>query len=130
VNRSLQASLRRLTQATRPLALRSAGTVKSNNSIVHHIGRKSGRNYQTPVVAAEHGDDILIALPYGHRTDWMKNVVASGKASVVTRGQSVEVDQPRVVPMDEATMYFQPKEQKLHKRFAIESCLRVHRLTS
>ena len=57
-----QAALRRLTQVTRPLAMRSAGTEKSSTSIVRHVGRRSGRTYETPVVAVEHDDFFLIAL--------------------------------------------------------------------
>ncbi|MGO8861936.1 MAG: nitroreductase family deazaflavin-dependent oxidoreductase [Acidimicrobiales bacterium] len=124
----IQAALRRLTQATRPLAMRSAGKEKSNTSIVRHVGRRSGRTYETPVVAVEQDDSFLIALPYGERTDWMKNVVASGKAAVVTHGRTYGVDQPKVIPMAEATRYFGPKEQKLHRRFAVDTCLRVHRM--
>ena len=125
----IQRALRRLTQATRPLAMRSAGTEQSSTSVVRHVGRRSGRNYKTPVVAVEHDDSFLIALPYGERTDWMKNVLASGKATVVTHGQAYEVDQAQVIPMTDVTRYFRSKEQKLHRRFAVETCLRVHRMT-
>jgi deazaflavin-dependent oxidoreductase (nitroreductase family) len=107
--------------------MRSAGTEKSSTSIVRHVGRRSGRTYETPVVAVEHDDGFLIALPYGELTDWMKNVVANGAASVVNHGRTYRVDQPQVIPMAEATKYFGPKEQKLHRRFAVETCLRVHR---
>jgi deazaflavin-dependent oxidoreductase (nitroreductase family) len=124
----IQAALRRLTQATRPLAMRSAGTEKSSTSIVRHVGRHSGRTYETPVVAVAHEDTILIALPYGERTDWLKNVLAGGKADVVTHGRTHGVSQPQVIPMTEATSYFGPKEQKLHRRFAVKTCLRVHRV--
>ena len=127
MNRPTQAVLRRLTQVTRPLAMRSAGTEKSSTSIVRHVGRRSGRTFETPVVAVEHDDGFLIALPYGERTDWMKNVVANGEASVVSHGRKYRVDQPQVIPMAEATRYFGPKEQKLHRRFAVATCLRVHR---
>ena len=72
----IRTALRRLTQATRPLAMRSAGTEKSNTSVVRHVGRRSGRTYETPVVAVEHDDNFLIAIPYGERTDWAKNVLA------------------------------------------------------
>lgn len=123
----VQRALRRLTQVTRPLAMRSAGTQQSNTSVVRHVGRNSGRSYETPVVAVKHGDSFLIALPYGERTDWTKNVLVSGAASVVTHGHSYEVDEPRVIPMTDATQYFGPKEQKLHRRFAVETCLLVHR---
>ena len=107
--------------------MRSAGTQQSNTSVVRHVGRNSGRSYETPVVAVKHGDSFLIALPYGERTDWTKNVLVSGAASVVTDGHSYEVDEPRVIPMTDATQYFGPKEQKLHRRFAVETCLLVHR---
>jgi deazaflavin-dependent oxidoreductase (nitroreductase family) len=130
VNGTFQAVLRRLTQVTRPLALRSAGSERSNTSIVSHIGRRSGRTYQTPVVAVGHEDGFLIALPYGNRTDWMKNVQASGRATVITHGHSYEVDHPLIIPMSDATQHFGPKEQRLHRRFDVETCLQVHRLPS
>jgi deazaflavin-dependent oxidoreductase (nitroreductase family) len=123
----VQTSLRRLTQVMRPLAMRSAGTESSSTSVVRHVGRRSGRAYETPVVAVENDDGFLIALPYGTRTDWMKNVLASGKATVVTHGRTYEVDRPEVIPMTEGTTYFGPKEQKLHRRFAVDTCLRLHR---
>src|SRR5664280_730948 len=84
----IRAALRRLTQVTRPLAMRSAGTEKSDTSIVRHVGRRSGRTYETPVVAVEHDDSFLIALPYGERTDWVRNVLAGGKADVVTHDRT------------------------------------------
>ena len=124
-----QAVLRRLTQLTRPLAMRSAGSETSGTSIVRHVGRRSGRTYETPVVAVERDDGFLIALPYGERTDWLKNVVAAGTASVVSHGRTFQVDQPQVIPMAEATRYFGPKEQKLHRRFAVATCLQVHLTT-
>lgn len=127
---SIQRALRKLTQVTRPIAMRSAGTEQSTTSVVRHTGRRSGRSYATPVVAVEHDDSFLIALPYGERTDWMKNVLANGTATVVTHGQTYEVDQPQVIPMTEATRYFRPKEQKLHRRFAVDTCLQVHRMAS
>jgi deazaflavin-dependent oxidoreductase (nitroreductase family) len=108
--------------------MRSAGTEKSRTSVVGHVGRRSGRNYKTPVVAVEHDGDFLIALPYGERTDWMKNVLANGKATVATHGRTYDVDQPQVIAMSEATEYFGPKEQKLHRRFGVSTCLRVHRI--
>jgi hypothetical protein len=60
---SMQSALRRLTQLTRPIAMRSAGKEQSDTSVVRHVGRRSGRTYETPVVAVEHEDSFLIALP-------------------------------------------------------------------
>jgi deazaflavin-dependent oxidoreductase (nitroreductase family) len=118
--------MRKLTQVTRPLALRSAGKAGSNTSVIRHVGRQSGKTYESPVVAVQHDDSFFIALPYGERTDWLKNVLAAGKAEVGTDGKTYAVDRPEVVAMSEATGYFRPKEQRLHRRFKVESALRAH----
>jgi len=124
----VSSTLRWLTRVTRPLALRSAGKEGSGSSVVRHIGRRSGRLYQTPVVAVEHDDSFLIALPYGESTDWLKNVLAKGSATLVTGGRSYEVDEPEVIPMAEATTYFRPREQRMHRQFGVGSALRVRRV--
>jgi deazaflavin-dependent oxidoreductase (nitroreductase family) len=118
-------ALRLFTRATRPLALRSAGTQRSGTSVVRHVGRRSGRTYETPVIAARHGDSFLIALPYGDRTDWLKNVLASGSAAIVTSGHTYEVDRPEVIPMTRATAYFRPREQRMHRQFHVDTALQV-----
>jgi deazaflavin-dependent oxidoreductase (nitroreductase family) len=123
---SVQNALRLFTRATRPLALRSAGKEGSSTSVVRHVGRRSGRVYETPVVAAQHDDSFLIALPYGERTDWLKNILAKGSAAVVTNGHTYEVDRPEVIPMTEATAYFRPRDQRMHRQFHVDSALQVH----
>jgi deazaflavin-dependent oxidoreductase (nitroreductase family) len=99
----------------RPLALRSAGKEGSNTAVIRHVGRRSGRAYETPVVAVQHDDSFLIALPYGQRTDWLKNVLDKGSASIVTRGHTYDVDRPEVIP----------KEQRMHRQFHVDSALQV-----
>jgi deazaflavin-dependent oxidoreductase (nitroreductase family) len=124
----IQSGLRQLTKITRPLAVRSAGKQGSSTSVVCHVGRKTGKSYTTPVVAVEHDGNVYIALPYGERTDWLKNVLATGSATVVIGGDRYEVDQPEVVPMAEATGFFGAKEQRLHRRFGVAACLRARRI--
>ena len=75
----------------RPLALRSAGRSRSDTALVRHVGRRSGRSYQTPVMAVAHGDDLLIALPYGEGPTSC-NVLASGTVSLVVDGRTYDLD--------------------------------------
>src|SRR5437868_215382 len=119
----VQGALRNLTKLMRPVALRSAGKRGSKTSVVRHVGRRSGLTYDTPVVAVECDDGFVIALPYGERTDWTKNVLATGSAVIITDGSTYGVDRPEVIPMTEATTYFRPKEQRLQRRFRVESAL-------
>jgi deazaflavin-dependent oxidoreductase (nitroreductase family) len=122
---SIQNALRLFTRVMGPLALRSAGKEESSTSVVRHVGRRSGRTYETPVIAVQHDDSFLIALPYGQRTDWLKNVLDAGSAAIVANGHAYEVDQPEVIPMTEATAYFRPREQRMHRQFHVDTALKV-----
>jgi deazaflavin-dependent oxidoreductase (nitroreductase family) len=122
-----QNAMRRFTKVARPLALRTAGKEGAGTAVIHHVGRRSGRAYQTPVTAVAHDDTFLIALPYGEHTDWLKNVLAKGSASLIVRGQTYEVDKPEVIPMKTATSSFQSTDQRLQRLFGVESALRLHR---
>ena len=122
----VQNALRLLTHIMRPLSMRSAGKQGSSTSVIRHVGRRSGQTYETPVIAARHEDKVLIALPYGERTDWLKNVLRKGSAAIVTSGHIYQVDRPEVIPMAEATGYFRPREQRMHRQFHVGSALQVH----
>jgi len=122
---TVQNTLRLFTRAMRPLAIRSAGRKGSATSVVCHVGRRSGRTYQTPVVVARHDDSFLIALPYGERTDWLKNVLAAGSATIMADGRSYAVGRPAVIPMAEAIAYFRPRDQRMQRQFHVATALQV-----
>ena len=73
-------------------------------------------------------DGFVIALPYGPGTDWIKNVLAKGSATLVTDGEAWSIDRPELVPAAAAAPYLPAKEQWALRRFAVDSCLRVHRV--
>jgi len=65
--------------------------------VVVHRGRRSGKQYRTPInVFARPGDRYILALTYGADTDWVKNVVASGGCELLTRGTHIELTAPRL----------------------------------
>ncbi len=70
---------------------------------VHHRGRKSGRAFSTPVKLFRRGDDIVITLPYGPGSDWVKNVLAAGGCEITTRGQRIQVTDPVIFTDDGMT---------------------------
>jgi deazaflavin-dependent oxidoreductase (nitroreductase family) len=80
-----------------PLMLRLAGQPSWYAAVVHHVGRRSGRAYQTPVVAEPLDDGFAIPLPYGADVDWVRNVVAAGRCTIQRRGVSIACDQPEIV---------------------------------
>ncbi len=108
-----------------PYQMKRAGTPGAYASVIRHVGRKTARSYATPVVPYATDDGFVIALPYGSRADWLKNVLASGSATIVHEGNTYRVDQPELVPTAVAAPYMPVKEQRDLRRFAIDRCLRV-----
>lgn len=66
--------------------------------------------------------------PSGARTDWLKNVLATGSATLVSGGDRYEVGQPEVIPIADATGFFGAKEQRLHRRFGVDRCVQLRRM--
>ena len=54
--------------------------------VVHHVGRKSGKTYVTPVMVFRAQSRWLFALTYGSQVDWARNVVAAGRKTVANSG--------------------------------------------
>jgi deazaflavin-dependent oxidoreductase (nitroreductase family) len=81
-----------------PQTLHAIARGKSNYAVVHHVGRRSGRAYQTPVEAYRTAEGTLILLPYGPVTDWCRNVLAAGQCMVTVDGQDLALSAPEVVP--------------------------------
>jgi hypothetical protein len=58
------------------------------------------------------GDRYVIALTYGPDTDWVKNVLATGGCTLLTRGRSVELTGPRRYH-DESRTGIRPVERQM-----------------
>jgi deazaflavin-dependent oxidoreductase (nitroreductase family) len=81
---------------TNHLTLPFAGTLPTFGIVVH-TGRKSGRQYRTPVNVFHTGHDIRIALTYGSDSEWVRNVVTAGEARLITRQREYHVTHPAFV---------------------------------
>jgi deazaflavin-dependent oxidoreductase (nitroreductase family) len=91
--------------------------------VVVHRGRKSGRQYRTPVNLFRDGDErFIIALTYGPGTDWVKNVLAAGGCEIRARGRSFRAGDPRVYH-DEARRGIRPLERQALGLLAVSDFL-------
>ena len=120
-------AVRRSGRATKGFVLPSAGTPGAAVSVVRHVGRTTAQPYETPVQAIATDDGFVIALPYGPNTDWLKNVLASGSATIAHDGNTHRVDRPEIIPMSVAAPRFSPKDQRTHRLFHVDQCLLVRR---
>ena len=109
-----------------PHQMRTAGQPGAYASIVRHVGRRSGTEYETPVVPFPIDGGFVIALPYDTRPDWLHNVLAAGGATLVTEGRTYDVDEPEVVPTADVLDAMPTKEQANLRRFKVDRSLRLH----
>jgi deazaflavin-dependent oxidoreductase (nitroreductase family) len=65
--------------------------------ILTHVGRKSGKVYQTPVNVFRVPTAFIIALTYSSQSEWMRNVLAEGGCKLKTRGKKYQLSAPKVV---------------------------------
>jgi deazaflavin-dependent oxidoreductase (nitroreductase family) len=111
--RPVQNAIRRMNRGVlNPRQLRTAWHSGAWASVVHHVGRTSGTSYRTPVVAVPTADGFVVALPYGPRADWVRNVVAMGSATIDHDGRTIRVDQPELVPASYANRFLPPRQQR------------------
>lgn len=65
--------------------------------VIVHQGRRSSRQYRTPVNVFRMPGGYLVALTYGADSDWVKNVAAANGCVLETRGRQVRLVDPRIV---------------------------------
>src|SRR4030042_2878950 len=66
-------------------------------SILRHVGRRSGRTYQTPVLASYVGEIVIIPLSSGENVDWLRHVLARGGCEMRWQDQWIWVGNPAVL---------------------------------
>jgi deazaflavin-dependent oxidoreductase (nitroreductase family) len=102
-----------------------AGKEGAYASVVRHRGRRSGLLYETPIVPFDVDGGFLVSLPYGPTADWVQNVLTAGSAELVHGGRTLAVERPEVLTVAEVEHLFPPGEQRTHRLFRVEHCLRL-----
>jgi deazaflavin-dependent oxidoreductase (nitroreductase family) len=110
-----------------PQQMRTAGTPGAYASVIRTVGRTSGRPYATPIGAVAADDGFVIGLPYGTRPQWLRNLLAAGRATLVHEGETWVVDRPEVVPLATVARRFSVADQRSFRIFNVTEAVLVHR---
>lgn len=108
-----------------PVMLRLAGHRHWYAAAIRHTGRRTGKEYATPVVAERVPDGFLVPLPYGTRVDWLQNVLAAGRATITVQGQTYEVAQPEVIDAAAALPLMSERRRRTFQRVGIVQYLKT-----
>ncbi|OBG35856.1 nitroreductase [Mycobacterium sp. E3198] len=108
-----------------PVMLRLAGHRHWYAAAIRHTGRRSGKQYATPVVAERVAGGFIIPLPYGTRVDWLQNVLTAGRATIAVHGESYDVTRPAIVDAATALPLLSDRRRRTFQRVGIGQYLRV-----
>ncbi len=68
---------------------------------IRHVGRRSGKPYETVIMVWPMGEGFVIALTYGAKVDWYRNILAAGGGTLLWHGRVYAVGKPE--PIDAKT---------------------------
>lgn len=120
--------IRRMNKSvSNPRVMRTAGTTETETSVIEHVGRTSGRAYQTPIDVIPTATGLMVALPYGTRADWVRNVLAAGSATVVTQGERVDVDRPSFVAIADVAHMIPKRTMRMLRLFGVTQLLHLEK---
>jgi deazaflavin-dependent oxidoreductase (nitroreductase family) len=106
-----------------PRVLRAATQGETSWGVVHHVGRRSGAAYDTPIDAQRTPDGVLIPVVYDPRADWCRNILAAGHCTLTLNGEGLTLTEPQVIPIAEAQLRLSPEKGRSWHGIGIEHCL-------
>ena len=106
------------------LTIRLARTSFGSFVIVRHVGRRSGKTYETPIIAIKRPNSFVVALTYGSQVDWYRNVAAANGCVLIWHSQEYVVDHLEPLDTNAALPFvpapFRPILRLLHTDYFVE----------
>jgi deazaflavin-dependent oxidoreductase (nitroreductase family) len=75
-------------------------------AIIRHVGRRSGKPYETVIMVWPTGVGFVIALTYGSQVDWYRNILAAGGCTVFWHRRVYAVGKPESIDAKTALPVF------------------------
>jgi deazaflavin-dependent oxidoreductase (nitroreductase family) len=106
-----------------PKALRDAAAGETRWAVVHHVGRRSGVAYNTPVDAQRTANGVVIPVVYGPGADWCRNILAAGSCTLTLDGEELALTAPEVIDLNVVESLLSPQRTRTWRSIGIEHCL-------
>jgi deazaflavin-dependent oxidoreductase (nitroreductase family) len=118
--------MRGATRLFNPLAMLFAGTrVFPLYGVIKHRGRKSGKEFRTPVVIRPVDGGFIVPMPWGPTTDWFRNIRAAGGCTIRWKGRDYQMVEPEVLDAQTAMAAFGSAQRAAMGRFGIRQVARL-----
>ena len=107
------------------LIRRFAGVSNTPFAIIRHVGRRSGAAYETPIIVEPLGDGFVIALTYGPKVDWYRNVQAAGHSALLWHRKAYALEQPEQIDPQTALPVFPPPLRQILRLLGTQQFVRM-----
>ena len=119
---------RGLARATAPMSRPLAGRRHFPlYALIRHRGRRSGRDYTTPVAVRATADAFVIALPWGAETQWVRNLIAAGGCTLKWRGEEHTAVDPTIIQGTKGSSAFNSLQQRLLRSAGVSTFVHLSR---
>lgn len=98
---------------------------RGKRPVLVHTGRTSGLTHHTPLEVQAFDGGYVVTLVYGAESDWVRNVLAAGRARLRIDGEEVELSNPRVIDGEEAFRVLPEGARRPPRLLRIDEFLRV-----
>jgi deazaflavin-dependent oxidoreductase (nitroreductase family) len=93
--------------------------------VLHHVGRRTGRSYATPLGMRRLGNSFVMPRTFGEDASWYRNVLAAGGCTVTYLGKDYTLVQPEVIDYTTAAPAFPRYERLQFRLIGINEYLRL-----
>jgi deazaflavin-dependent oxidoreductase (nitroreductase family) len=94
-------------------------------AIVRHVGRRSGKPYETVIMVWPMGEGFVIALTYGPEVDWYRNMLAAEGGAVFWHSKVYAVGKPEPIDVQTALTAFPAAFRLVLGRVGLRNFVRV-----
>jgi deazaflavin-dependent oxidoreductase (nitroreductase family) len=125
-----QELLRAISRATAPISRPLAGhRFLPLWAVLRHRGRRTGREYAVPVAIRATEEAFVIAIPFGERTQWVRNVVEAGGCTIRWQAAEHPATAPSIIGYEEAAPAFSPMQRWILRRAGVSRFVRLSRVS-
>ena len=105
---------------TNRILRRFASLSRGPFAIIYHIGRRSGKPYETVIWVWPLGEGFVIALTYGPKVDWYRNLLAAGGGTMFWHRRVYAVEKPEPIDVNTALPAFPAFFRPLFRRAGMQ----------
>jgi len=108
-----------------PVLRNLAHSSRGHFALLRHVGRRSGKTYENPIMAFRVENGFIIVLTYGPNTDWLRNLQAAGQGSLLWHKQEYALQGPEFINAQTALPALPPFIKFVLRRIGEEGFVKV-----